>query len=70
MSLPNPPDKYDRAEQMKVRAQIDRLDKQNRKRGQDVEIAGGERLILPDTVTGDRYSLTIASGAIVLSLLP
>lgn len=60
MSLPTPPDKYDRADQMKVRAQIERMDRQNRKKGQDLEIAGGERVILssPD---GSRFSLSVAN---------
>lgn len=58
MSLPTPPDKYDRAEQMKVRAQIDRMDAKNRKKGQDVEIAGSERLIKasPD---GSRWEIVV-----------
>lgn len=69
MSLPSAPPKYDQAEQMRARAQTDRMDKQNRKKGQDLEIARTERLILSDLITGDRYSVTIKSGAIVLVLI-
>ena len=67
MSLPTPPDKYDRAEQMKVRAQIDRMDAKNRKKGQDVEIAGSERLIITSP-NGLRWVVTASNGG-ALSLV-
>lgn len=70
MKLSSPPPKYDQTDEMKTRTQLERMDGQNRKRGADLEIAGAERLILPDTVTGQRYSLTIQSGAVVLVLIP
>lgn len=58
MNLPSPPDKYDRTDQMKTRTMLERLDRQNHKKGQDTEIAGGARLILssPD---GSRWSVEV-----------
>jgi len=58
MSLPSPPEKYDRPDQMKTRSMLERMDRQNHKKGQDVEVAGGARLILssPD---GSRWSIEV-----------
>jgi hypothetical protein len=58
MILPSAPSNYRADDQNNLRAAIRRLDLQNRKKGQDVEIAGSERLILasPD---GNRWVLTV-----------
>lgn len=69
MSLQRAPFAYSRDDQDRLRTSLDRMDGKNRKAGQDVEIAGSERLILTDTVTADRYSVTVQSGALVLVLL-
>lgn len=66
MNLPRATPAYDATDQERMRVDVTDADRENRKRGQDVEIAGSERLILKDTVTGTRYSLTIASGAVAL----
>jgi hypothetical protein len=65
MTLPTPGEAYSKVNEAQTRAQIDQMDKRNRKQGQDVEIAGDERLILTDTVTGDRGTITVASGVLV-----
>ena len=48
--------------------QIEAADRQNRKTGADVEI-GPARLIMTDTLTGERVAVTIAAGAIVITAL-
>jgi hypothetical protein len=50
-----------------LRAAIERADAENHKRGRDIEVGPNCRVILTDTVTGDRYALTSASGALVLT---
>lgn len=59
MSLTRAPERYDQRDQDRLRAEIERLDAQNRKREQDVEIVGAERLILysPD---GSPFYLAVA----------
>lgn len=69
MRLAAAPAKYDLADQARLRATIERADDANFKRGQDVELQPGQRLILPDTVTGDRYLITVASGVLTATAL-
>lgn len=60
---------YDRDNEQRTRDEIQRADKLNFKRGQDVELAQGERLILRDT-NGVRYSITVnTSGSLVVTSL-
>lgn len=42
---------------------------QTRKSDADVELAGAQRLILTDTVTGDRVSISVASGVVTITTL-
>lgn len=58
MTLQRAPGSYDRTEQAKFRTELEQMDRQNRKRGQDVEIVGAERLILASP-NGQRWSLTV-----------
>jgi len=58
MSLPSPPDKYDRSDQMKTRSLLERMDRENHKRGRDLEVAGSERLILASP-NGARWVVTV-----------
>lgn len=44
-------------------------DTSDHKRDTDIELGRGHRLILTDTVTGARFALTVASGAVVLTAL-
>lgn len=62
MNLPSPSQAYASNNESQARRLIEDADRQNRKRGQDVEIAGRERLIMTDSVTGARGVLTIVSG--------
>lgn len=69
MRLPRPRPTYDAHDEAQARSLIEQADAQNVKRGQDVEIAGGAVLILTDTVTGGRVRVSVASGAVVVTLL-
>lgn len=64
MTLPYAPPKYDQADQAKVRTLIERRDKQNRKRGQDLEIAGAERLIKASP-NGSRWEIVVSDAGVV-----
>lgn len=68
MRLPSPPPAYDQQNEASARRAIEESDEANQKRGSDYEVARG-RLILPDTVTGTRYNVTIVSGALTLTAL-
>ena len=48
--------------------QLEAADRQNRKAGADVEI-GPARLILTDSVTGDRVAVSVASGSVTITTL-
>ena len=63
MILPAPAQTYDRVNEAATRRALEQEDRRNRKTGNDVEI-GAERLILKDTVTGVRYSVTVISGVL------
>lgn len=67
MSLPSPPPKYDLQDQSRTRGEIERLDGQNHKKTNDIEVGSKKRVIFTDTVTGHRYALTIASGALTVT---
>jgi len=67
MSFPRPTPTYDAQDQAKVRELTLTWLQKARQKGQDLEIAGNERLIMTDTVTHQRVSLTVASGALVVS---
>jgi hypothetical protein len=69
VKLAKAPGAYDAAEQNRLRAALEAADRESLKRGRDLELAGGARLILQDTVTGARYALTVASGAVTLTAL-
>lgn len=68
MKLQQPPLAYNRMTEVQRNRSIEQADAENHKRNRDVEIGQG-RLILTDTVTGDRYSLTVASGSVTLVAL-
>jgi hypothetical protein len=60
---------YSRTNEQYVRDELVRQDKLSFKKGQDLELAQGERLILRDT-NGVRYSITVnTSGALVVTAL-
>lgn len=59
MSLSVAPPEYVQGEQNRHREDLRRMDQLNRKKGQDVEIAGGERLILTSP-NGTRWSVGVS----------
>lgn len=67
MSLSRAPGQYDQRDQDRLRAELEKMDGANRKLGQDVEIAGSERLILT-SANGLRW-VVVASNVGVLSLV-
>jgi hypothetical protein len=60
MSLPRAPETYSKDDQDRFRKTLDQLDTQNRKKQQDVEIAGSERLILASP-NGSRWSVQVSN---------
>lgn len=69
MNLPNSPFQYDRGNEAQARDVIVQADAENHKKQRDIEIGKGCRAIFFDTVTGTRYAMSIASGAVVLTAL-
>lgn len=63
MSLASAPAVYSREDQNRVRAELDRRDAQNQKRGRDLEM-GPARIIL-SSPNGTRYALTVANDGTV-----
>lgn len=48
--------------------QVEAADRQNRKTGADVEI-GPAKLVLTDSITGDRVAVSVAGGSVVVTTL-
>lgn len=69
LKLSAAPSQYDRGDQATMRGALERADQQNHKRGQDIEVGNGCRLIFTDTATKARYALTVASGVLTLTAL-
>lgn len=69
MNLPQAPAQYSQDDQARNREAMRRALAKVHKRGADVEIANGERLILTDVVTGLRYRIEISSGLLVVVAL-
>lgn len=69
MRLAAPPPGYDRADQAKVRAAIAAADTGNFKKGEDVELARGERFILrsPD---GHAWSISVSNAGVLSATGP
>lgn len=67
MSLPTPPKNYDALDQSITRGEIERLDGQNHKKGRDIEVGAGKRIIETDTVTGARYAIVVTNGVLTLN---
>ena len=65
MTVPAAPPAYDRANENAFRDFVVKTFAKMFRKGQDVEI-GAARLVLTDTVTGERYSVTVASGVVAL----
>lgn len=68
LTLPTPPETYDARDQVAVRNELENRMTRVLEGGQDCEIGAG-RLILLDTVTGERYSLSMVSGVLTETLL-
>lgn len=69
MNLPKPPSVYSQANEAQTRDVISQADEDNHKKLRDIEIGQGCRAIFFDTVTGTRYAMSVASGAVVLTAL-
>ena len=66
LQLPNAPAQYSQQDQALLRAALAAADRDNAKQNQEANM---KRLVLTDTVTGTRYNVTIASGALTLVAL-
>jgi hypothetical protein len=60
MSLPRAPNAYSREDQDRLRTELDKMDAKSRKAGQDVEVAGSERLIL-SSPNGSRWDIQVSN---------
>lgn len=60
MSLLRAPNAYSREDQDRLRTDLDKMDAKNRKTGQDVEVAGSERLIL-SSPNGSRWDIQVSN---------
>ena len=60
MSLLRAPNAYSREDQDRLRTDLDKMDAKNRKTGQDVEVAGSERLIL-SSPNGSRWDNKVSN---------
>ena len=60
MSLLRAPNAYSREDQDRLRTELDKMDAKNRKTGQDVEVAGSERLIL-SSPNGSRWDIQVSN---------
>jgi hypothetical protein len=65
MSSPPAPANYEQRNEASWRDFVTRYLAKTFTKGGEVNIAGG-KLILTDTVTGQRYSVTVASGVVAL----
>ncbi len=64
MSLVRAPSVYSREDQDRLRTALDAQDLANRKKGQDVEIAGSERLIVASD-NGSRFSIVVSNAGVL-----
>ena len=69
MNFPQAPGAYDRQNEALFRSQLAQQDDANHKRGRDIEVGKGCRVIFVDTVTGTRYAVAVTSGALALTAL-
>jgi hypothetical protein len=60
MSLPRAPGAYSKDDQDRFRKTLDQRDTENRKKQQDVEVAGTERLIL-SSPNGSRFNIVVSN---------
>jgi len=64
MRLPVPSNVYDTRTESQRNLLLEQADYQNRKKNQDLEIAGAERLIL-SSPNGTRYSITVTNAGVL-----
>lgn len=64
MRLPAAPAVYDTRFEAQRNLTLEQADLQNRKKNQDLEIAGAERLIL-SSPNGTRYSITVTNAGVL-----
>lgn len=64
------PGAYDQRAEQELRAEMDRRDLLTHKKGRHLDLGGKDYYpILYDTVTGDRYKLTVVSGTLTITAL-
>ena len=64
LRLPVPPPTYSAEREVVRNGIIERADTMNRKRGQDLEVSGSERLIL-SSPNGTRWKLTVSNAGVL-----
>ena len=69
MTIKDPAAKYDRSDQAQFRREVEKLDRENWKRLQNIDL-GQTDLILTDTTTGARYALRAVAGVVTLVAHP
>ena len=63
------PGEYDRRDQQEFRNELERRDGVNLKADRHVQLRKGVAIRVYDTVTGEPYEITVASGALVVTPL-
>lgn len=69
MSLPTAPNEYSVSDQSRLRSALSLADASNMKRGRDITLQPGQRLIVPEETTGALYRITIVAGEITATAL-
>ena len=69
IELPQAPEAYDRDNEGQARNRMAEALDATFKRGEDVNLEAGERLILKDRVTADTYAVVVDSGVLSLELV-
>ena len=64
MNLPPAPQTYTRDDQQAVRREVDRADRENLKKLQDIRLENGERLILKSP-NGTLYAITVSDAGML-----
>lgn len=67
--LQQAPVAYSQLSEQQFRNEMETRDAETHKKGRDIEVGEGVRVILTDTVTMTRYGLTVASGVLTLTAI-
>ena len=70
MKLNRAPPTYDPIDQSGLRGALETADAENFKKGRDLILSKGQRIVLPDEATGQLYRLKVAGGVLSITAYP